>query len=78
MNIVISDNFKKMTGKAIFAIIIFIITYLLVLSASAALLVVLVISGVGLIVLKPMFITLELGVGLASVGFFILFFYGFY
>lgn len=74
MKVQVSPNFKKMTGKAVFAIILFIITYLMLLFFAIALTVLCVIGGIALIVAKPMAITIGLGIGLASLGFFILIF----
>lgn len=74
MNIQISSNFKKMTGKAVFAIILFILVYLLLLSLAVGITVLCVIGGFALIAAKPSIITLGLGIGLASLGFFIIMF----
>ncbi len=74
MNVQVSSNFKKMTGKAVFAIILFIITYLILLSLAIGTTVLCVIGGIALIAAKPMAITIGLGLGLASLGFFILIF----
>lgn len=74
MNVQVSPNFKKMTGKAVFAILLFIITYIILLSLAIGLTVLCVIGGIAIIVAKPMAITIGLGLGLASLGFFILIF----
>ncbi len=74
MNVAVSSNFKKMTGKAVFAIILFIITYLILLSFAIAVTVFCVMGGIILIVANPMVITIGIGLGLASLGFFILVF----
>ncbi|MBK8874216.1 MAG: M48 family metalloprotease [Bacteroidetes bacterium] len=74
MNVQVSLNFKKMTGKAIFAITLFIITYLFLLSLAIGMTVLCVIGGIALIAAKPMLITIGLGIGMASLGFFILIF----
>jgi len=74
MNVQVSKNFKKMTGKAIFAIVLFIIVYIALLSLSIALTALCVVGGFMLIIAKPMLLTIGLGIGLASLGFFILFF----
>lgn len=74
MNVQVSSNFKKMTGKAVFAIILFIITYLILLSLAIGMTALCVMGGIALIAAKPMAITIGLGVGLASLGFFILIF----
>lgn len=74
MNVKVSNNFKRMTGKAVFAIILFIITYLILLSLAIGLTALCVMGGIALIIAKPMVITIGLGLGLASLGFFILIF----
>jgi Zn-dependent protease with chaperone function len=74
MNVAISPNFKKMTSKAIFAIVLFVLVYLVLLSLSVSLTVLCVVLGISLIILKPAIITISLGIGLASLGFFILVF----
>ncbi len=63
-----------MTGKAIIAITLFIITYLILLSLAIGMTALCVMGGIALIAAKPMAITIGLGVGLASLGFFILIF----
>lgn len=74
MNVQVSSNFKKMTGKAVFAIILFIITYIFLLSLAIGMTALCVMGGIALIAAKPMTITIGLGLGLASLGFFILIF----
>jgi len=74
MNVQVSPKFKKITGKAVFAIILFIITYLILLLFAIGMTVLCVMGGIALIVAKPMAITIGLGIGLASLGFFILIF----
>lgn len=74
MNVQVSPNFKKMTGKAVFAIILFLITYLVLLSLAIGMTLLCVMGGIALIAAKPMAITIGLGIGLASLGFFILIF----
>ncbi|WP_293302971.1 M48 family metalloprotease [Pedobacter sp. UBA4863] len=74
MNVQVSSSFKKMTGKAVFAIILFIITYIILLSLAIGMTVLCVMGGIAFIAAKPMAITIGLGVGLASLGFFILVF----
>ncbi|SEE61907.1 Zn-dependent protease with chaperone function [Tenacibaculum sp. MAR_2010_89] len=70
----LSDDFKKQTTKAIIAIIFFVFIYMLILIMSVGLTALCVYLGIMLIVMKPMFITIGLGIGLASLGFFILIF----
>ncbi len=74
MNVQVSFNFKKMTSKAIFAIILFIIVYFTLLFFAIGMTIFCVMGGIALIVAKPMIITIGLGFGLASLGFFILIF----
>ncbi|WP_396160169.1 M48 family metalloprotease [Flavobacterium sp.] len=72
MNIEISNNFKKMTTKAIVSIGLFLIVYILLLFLAIGLTILSVIGGFYIIAAKPMAITIGLGIGLASLGFFIL------
>ena len=72
MNIEVSNNFKKMTTKAIISIALFLIVYILVLFLAIGLTILSVIGGFYIIAARPMAITLGLGIGLASLGFFIL------
>lgn len=74
MNIRVSQNFKKMANKAIFAIILFVIMYVILLSLAVGITILCVIGGIILIALKPMIITIGLGIGIAGSGFFILIF----
>lgn len=74
MNIQVSGNFKKMTSRAIFSIVMFVLVYIILLSLSIGLTILCVMAGFGLIIVKPMLITIGLGLGLASLGFFILIF----
>lgn len=74
MNIQVSANFKKMTTVAIFSIAIFILVYLLLLAFAIALTIGCAFAGISLIVAFPKFITIALGLGLASLGFFVLIF----
>ena len=72
MNIEVSSNFKKMTTKAIISIAVFLIVYILLLLLGVSLTVLCVFLGVKIIIAKPIFFTIALGIGLASFGFFIL------
>lgn len=72
MNIEVSNNFKKMTTKAIISIALFLTVYILLLFLAIGLTILSVIGGFYIIAAKPMAITLGLGIGLASLGFFIL------
>ena len=70
----VSENFKKMASQAIFSIIVFIIVYILLLGLAVGLTILCGYLGLGIIASRLSFITLLLGLGIASVGVFILFF----
>lgn len=70
----ISSEFKSQTTKAIISINLFILTYLLMLVFAVILTVLCVYGGIMLIAIRPMLITLALGIGLASLGVLVLFF----
>ena len=70
----LSNEFKVQATKAIIAIIIFVLTYIIILVLAIGLTAVCIAGGVALIAFKPMFITIALGAGLASMGVFILIF----
>lgn len=64
----ISPAFRKQVGSVITSIILFAIVYLLLVAAAIVLAIVLCWLGVAIIVAKPMFLTLILGLGLMAVG----------
>ncbi|NOU59081.1 M48 family metalloprotease [Marinifilum caeruleilacunae] len=70
----LSKEFKAQTTKAILSILFFTITYILILVLALGITALCVFGGVILIITLPKFITLALGVGLASLGFLILIF----
>ena len=70
----LSREFKTQATKAIIAICLFIFAYILILILAFGLAAVCIAGGVFLIVLKPMFITILLGIGLASMGILVLIF----
>lgn len=72
MNIDVSPTFKKMTTRAILSIVLFLIVYILLLLFSIWITVLCVIGAFYLITIRPSLLTLGLGVGLGSLGFFIL------
>lgn len=72
MNIQVSKNFKKMTTKAIFSIALFILTYIILLILAVGLTALCIAGAIAIIAAKPMFATVALGIGLASLGFFII------
>ena len=74
MDIQISQEFKKQTSKAIFAIGLFILVYILLILIGFLVTIACIAGGVTLIIAKPMFITLALGIGLASLGVMIIIF----
>jgi Zn-dependent protease with chaperone function len=74
MNVQVSNNFKKMTGKAIFSIIMFVVVYVLLLSLAIGLTALCAYMGIMLVIAWPRLIGFALGIGLASLGFFILIF----
>ncbi len=74
MTIQVSPTFKKMTTKAVVTIILFILVYLLLLLSAIGLTVLCVLGGVRLFMAHPSFVTIALGIGLASLGFFVLIF----
>ncbi|KEO71653.1 M48 family metalloprotease [Anditalea andensis] len=70
----ISPQFKTQTTKAVLSITLFVLTYLLMLAIALGLTVLCVYGGIILIAIRPMLITIALGIGLASLGVFVLFF----
>lgn len=63
-----SPQFKREAWKVVVAIIFFIITYLVLIVAALALAAACAVGGIGLVVLKPMFFTIMIGIGLAGLG----------
>lgn len=74
MYIQVSEDFKKKSKSAVFAITIFIIIYLLMFLLTILLATGCIVGGIWLIAIKPMFLTLMLGAGLAGTGVFVFFF----
>lgn len=70
----ISSEFRTQTTKAVLSIAFFILTYLLLLVLAVGLTFLCVYGGIVLIAVRPMFITIALGIGLASLGVLVLFF----
>ncbi|MBN8850699.1 MAG: hypothetical protein BGO55_30650 [Sphingobacteriales bacterium 50-39] len=64
----ISPAFRKQVGTVITSIVLFAIVYLLLVAAAIVLAIVLCWLGVAIIIAKPMFLTLILGLGLMAVG----------
>jgi Zn-dependent protease with chaperone function len=73
-DIQLSKEFKTRATKAIFALSFFVFTYLIILILAAFLTGLCVAGGISLIAIRPMFITIALGIGLASLGVLILIF----
>lgn len=72
--VALSPAFRKQAGKAVAAILLFVICYLLILLLAVALTMLCVAGGIFLIALRPMFLTIALGIGLASLGVLVLIF----
>ncbi len=70
----LSPEFRRQTAKVILAIALFLLTYLLILLLVVGLTALCVAAAVFLVIVKPMFITLAIGFGLASLGILILIF----
>lgn len=70
----LSKEFKTQATKAILAINLFALTYLIILLLAVLLTGLCIAGGVSLILIKPVFITIALGTGLASMGVLILIF----
>ncbi len=70
----LSKEFKTQAAKAILAISFFTLTYLIILILAILLTGLCIAGSVSLIAVKPMFITIAVGVGLASLGILILIF----
>lgn len=72
--VAVSTEFKAQTKKAITAIILFAFVYFIIFICSLALTALCVFGGVTLIITVPRLITIALGIGLASLGFLVMFF----
>lgn len=70
----LSPEFKTQTTKAILAITFFVLTYCLILLLALGLAALCIAAGGYIIVLKVMFVTLMVGIGLASLGILVLIF----
>jgi len=69
-----SVHFKSMAKKAVWSIVLFVVTYLLLIVFAVGLTVLAAMGGILIIAAKPMFITVALGLGLMSFGLLILIF----
>ncbi|MBD8083919.1 M48 family metalloprotease [Chryseobacterium caseinilyticum] len=74
MYIEVSDDFKKKSAAAVWAIVIFVIVYLFIFVLAIALALACIAAGIWLIVAKPMLVTIMLGAGMAGLGLFVFYF----
>ena len=74
MNVTVSSSFKKKTTKAIAAIFLFVVVYLLLVTLAIALMAACLMGGLFLIKEHPSLITLVLGGGMAIFGIMIVYF----
>lgn len=70
----VSAGFRAQATKAVVTIGLFVLTYLLMLVFAIGLTVLCVYGGIALIAVRPMLVTIALGIGLASLGVLVLFF----
>jgi Zn-dependent protease with chaperone function len=70
----LTAEFKAQTAKAIISIIYFAFTYVLMLVLSVGLTALCIYAGIMLIAIRPMVVTIALGIGLASLGILVLIF----
>lgn len=70
----VSSEFKTQATKAIISINFFVLTYVLMLALAIGLTIFCVYGGIMLIAIRPMVITIALGIGLASLGVLVLIF----
>lgn len=70
----LSSKFKSETSKSIAAIVLFIVVYVFLLVIALGFSLLCVLGGLGMIVAKPMFFTIALGLGLAGLGILVLIF----
>ena len=68
MFVQVSADFKQKTTSAIIAIVLFIIVYILLFLSAIALTIGCIAAGLWIISIKPMFFTVMIGIGLASLG----------
>ncbi|MDP9954625.1 Zn-dependent protease with chaperone function [Epilithonimonas hungarica] len=74
MFVQVSSDFKQKSTSAIIAIILFIIVYILLFLSAIALTIGCIAAGLWIISIKPMFFTVMIGIGLASLGILISYF----
>ncbi len=73
-DIKISSQFKAQAKRAIIALIFFAVSYLAIFLLAVLLTVACIAGGIMLIAIRPMFLTIALGIGLASMGVLVLIF----
>ncbi|HSC52517.1 MAG TPA: M48 family metallopeptidase [Phnomibacter sp.] len=73
-DIQLTSEFKTQTLRAIFSIVVFVLVYLIILVLALGLTALCVVGGLYLIAARPMFLTIVLGAGLASLGILVLIF----
>ncbi len=73
-NVSLTKEFKNQVYKSIFSIILFVISYLIIIVFAISLAILCVVGAGSLIIINPKLITILLGLGLGSLGFFILLF----
>ncbi len=74
LEVTVSPEFRRQAARAVWSIVLFIASYILLLVASVALTALCIYGGIMMIAAKPTFITLALGIGLASLGILVVFF----
>jgi Zn-dependent protease with chaperone function len=70
----LSESFKREATKAVLTLTLFLLTYLIILLLAVTLTVLSIIGGFAIIIAKPMVFTILIGIGLCSLGIFILIF----
>ena len=72
--VTVSDSFRAQALKAILSIVIFVLVFLLMIAFAIWLMIKCVTWALAIVIASPGFITLLLGIGLASLGFLVLYF----
>jgi energy-coupling factor transporter transmembrane protein EcfT len=70
----VSENFKKMAVKAVFSILVFFLTYFVMIALGLLIIALCGLIAYSLVMLKAMSITIMLGLGFIGMGFLIFFF----
>jgi Zn-dependent protease with chaperone function len=74
MDIKVTSAFKTQTTKAIVSIILFIVAYFIMFALAVGLTILCIYGGIMIIAVRPMIISFALGIGLGSLGVFVLIF----